>query len=150
MCRIPLGEPKTPAIISQVHKTGSLEAQRCRAWFPKYALLYPLPSATSGRRFAIGSSKPTSTTSSSLGPLRPLRCSRYALRQPDDFVAGEYQTTSVKTTPKFTAALSAHPCVRRGLSLPYWSRRPTGGGYAQTRFHLIPSETAAILKESMV
>jgi hypothetical protein len=45
--------------------------------------------------------------------------------------------------PQFAAALSAHPCVRRGLSLPYWSRRPTGGGYAQTRFHLTPSETAA-------
>ena len=51
---------------------------------------------------------------------------------------------------KITAALSAHPCVRRGLSLPYWSRRLTGGGYAQSRFHLTPSETAGILKESMV
>ena len=51
--------------------------------------------------------------------------------------------------PQFTSALSAHPCVRRGLSLPYWSRRPTGGGYAQSRFHLTPSETAAILAESV-
>lgn len=51
--------------------------------------------------------------------------------------------------PQFAVALSAHPCVRRGLSLPYWSRRPTGGGYAQTRFHLTPSETAAILAESV-
>ena len=50
--------------------------------------------------------------------------------------------------PQFAAALSAHPCVRRGLSLPYWSRRPTGGGYALSRFHLTPSETAAILAES--
>ena len=124
MCRIPLGEPKTPAVISQVHRTGSLEAQRCRAWFPKYALLYPLPSATSGRRFAIGSSKPTSTTSSSLGPLRSLRGSRapscdfasqsssrcssgnlttlsqvlLALRQPDAFGAGEYHNPSAPTT----------------------------------------------------
>ena len=34
----------------------------------------------------------------------------------------------------FIAALSARPCVRRGLSLPYGSRRPTSGGYSQSRF----------------
>ena len=51
--------------------------------------------------------------------------------------------------PQFAAALSTHPCVRRGLSLPYWSRRPTGGGYAQTRFHLTESEIAVILAESV-
>ena len=118
MCHIPLGEPKTPNIISQVHKTGSLEAQRCRAWFPKYALLYPLPSATSARRFAIGSSKPTSMTSSSLGPLRPLRGSRYALRQPDDFVAGEYQTTSAKTTPNSSRYFPLTPAFAGGCRYP--------------------------------
>ena len=89
-------------------------------------------------------------------PLRPLPrsapCGSFGVRATR---SGNLTTSSRRISndfredhPQFTAALSAHPCVRRGLSLPYWSRRPTGGGYAQTRFHLTPSETAAILAES--
>ena len=80
--------------------------------------------ATSGNKSATGSSKPTFTTFSSLGPLRSLRGSRapscdfasqsssrcssgnlttlsqvlLALRQPDAFGAGEYHNPSAPTT----------------------------------------------------
>ena len=54
--------------------------------------------ATSGLPSATGSTPPATTTSSSRSPLRPLRGSRYALRQPDRFAAGALPKTSAKTT----------------------------------------------------
>ena len=54
--------------------------------------------ATSGPSSATGSTPPATTTSSSRSPLRPLRGSRYALRQPDRFAAGALPKTSAKTT----------------------------------------------------
>ena len=69
--------------------------------------------ATSGPPSATGSTPPATTTSSSRNPLRPLRGSRYALRQPDRFAVGALPKTSAKTTrsspPPVPASLSPTP-----------------------------------------
>ena len=109
--------------------------------------------ATSGNKSATGSTKPISTTSSSLGPLRPLRGSRapscdfasqsssrcssgnlttlsqvlLALRQPDAFGAGEYHNPSAPTTHNSLHPSSdiASQCSLRSGDMPSLPPNPT-------------------------
>ena len=74
-----------------------------------------------------------------------------ALRLTAEFGDG-FTVPNLRNMRQFYLTFPKRYALRSELSWTHYRilMRVESGGYAQTRFHLTPSETAAILKESMV